>query len=322
MKTNTRKGLQLAIPIFLALFLGWYAFSKVPFNDLIPYFKSANYFWIAVSIFCGILSHISRAYRWNYLLQPLGHQIKLPNSIMAVFAAYLSNYGIPRSGEVLRAAVVSNYEAVPFEKAFGTIVAERVADMLVMLGIIFMTLMLQFEYIITLLKQSVEPKRVTYLSIVLLAVFLLFVLYLKRSKSPVSSKIKSFLKGLIEGMLSIFKMKYKWAFIAHTLFIWGMYIVMFYVATFALPDLNGITLGMMLVAFIAATFTIALTNGGVVAYPLAVMAALALFGIPETPSFAFGWIMWSSQTLMIIVAGIASFLYLPIYNKKAYADIE
>lgn len=316
MKTTTKKALQIVIPILLAILLGWYSFSKIPFREIIPYFKSANYFWIGLGVLCGFFSHVSRAYRWNYLLQPIGYRIKLPNSIMAVFVAYLSNYGVPRSGEVLRAAVASNYENVSFDKAFGTIVAERIADMLVMLVIIFITLLIQFDYILNLLKQSVNPDKLITLLFILITLSVFFFVYLKKSNSEFSTKIKQFFIGLKEGAFSIFKMKNKWAFIAHTLFIWGMYVFMFYITTFAIKDLEGVTLGMILVAFIAASFTIALTNSGVVAYPLAVLAAFALFGIAETPSFAFGWIMWSSQTLMIIIAGIISFIYLPIYNRK------
>ena len=317
MKTTTKKALQIVIPILLAILLGWYSFSKIPFSEIIPYFKSANYFWIGLGVLCGFFSHVSRAYRWNYLLQPIGYRIKLPNSIMAVFVAYLSNYGVPRSGEVLRAAVASNYENVSFDKAFGTIVAERIADMLVMLVIIFITLLIQFDYILNLLKQSVNPDKLITLLFILITLSVFFFVYLKKSNSEFSTKIKQFFIGLKEGAFSIFKMKNKWAFIAHTLFIWGMYVFMFYITTFAIKDLEGVTLGMILVAFIAASFTIALTNSGVVAYPLAVLAAFALFGIAETPSFAFGWIMWSSQTLMIIIAGIISFIYLPIYNRKS-----
>ena len=126
--------------------------------------------------------------------------------------------------------------------------------------------------------------------------------------------------GLLEGILSIFWMEHKWAFIFHTLFIWIMYLLMFYVTTLALEDLNGVSIGALLIAFIAGSFTIATTNGGIFVYPLAIGAAFSLFDIPENPSIAFGWIIWASQTLMIIVLGSLSFLILPIYNRKLKAD--
>lgn len=316
MNTTLKKTLSVGIPLLLAVLFGWYMFSKIPVSEIIPYFKSANYSWIALGVFFGFLSHLSRAYRWRFQLEPMGYNIKLPNSIMAVFITYLTNYGIPRSGEVLRAALLTNYEGVPFEKGFGTIIAERVADMLVMIGIIIITLILQFDFILELLQKSFEPsKLIIYLSISILLMVGLFA-FIKKSSSKFAIKIKNFLKGLMEGILSIFKMKKKWAFIFHTLFIWFMYVLMFYVTTFAVEDLEGISVGAVLIAFIAASFTIAATNGGVFFYPAAVLGALLLFGLPENPSYAFGWIIWSSQTIMILIFGVLSFIFLPIYNQK------
>ena len=117
------------------------------------YFKNANYYWIGLGVFLGLLSHLSRAYRWKYMIEPLGHELRFSNSVMAVFSAYLINYTIPRAGEVSRATILSNYEKVPFEKGFGTIVAERVADVLVMMLIIGFTLIWQFEIILFMLNK-------------------------------------------------------------------------------------------------------------------------------------------------------------------------
>ena len=316
MSSPAKKVLRLIIPILLAVVLGWYAFSKFPISEVLPYVKKANIWWILFGVLLGVLSHLSRAYRWKYLLEPLGYKVHFSNSVMAVFTGYLTNFGIPRSGEVLRAAVLTNYEDVPFDKGFGTIVAERIADVLVMLVIITTTLILQFDYIFRLLENSFSVQKLLLGSLALIILGTSLIFFLKISKSGFALKIKAFFNGLKEGVLSIFKMKDKWAFIAHTLFIWIMYILMFYVTSFAFPELSHITIGMILVAFIAATFTIAATNGGIIAYPLAVMTTFSLFGIEETPSYAFGWVMWSSQTLMLVVLGILSFIFLPIYNRK------
>ena len=315
MAISTKKVLKISIPLILAVFFGWYTFSNLPIDDILPYFKQANYGWIGFGIFCGFLSHLSRAYRWKYQLQPLGYTAKFPNRLMAVFIAYLSNYGIPRSGEVLRAAVLTNYEDVPFEKAFGTIVAERIADTIILLGIVSITLILQFDFIFEILESSFQPQKIIMVGVLGVLFLGLVIWYLKISKSRIALKIKSFIKGLLEGVFSIFKMKHKWAFIGHTLFIWVMYVMMFYITIFSVQDLDGITVGPMLIAFIAGSFTIAATNGGIFVFPLAVAAAFSLFGIPENPSIAFGWIMWTSQTLMIIILGSLSFLLLPIYNR-------
>ncbi len=291
-------------------------FSKIPISDIIPYFKSAHYGWVFLGVFFGFLSHLSRAYRWKYLLEPMGYSVKFPNSIMAVFITYIANYGIPRSGEILRAVVLTNYEDVPFEKGFGTIVAERIADLIVMLIIIIATLVLQFDFIYKLLEKYFNPEKLIMIGALGLVLFVIMFFYVKKSKSKIALKIRGFLNGLIEGVLSIFKMKHKWAFIFHTLFIWTMYVLMFYVTTFSLDDLNGIPLAAVIIAFIAASFTIAATNGGVIFYPAAVLGAFLLFDLPNDPSYAFGWIIWTSQTLMVFVFGVLSFIFLPIYNGK------
>jgi len=304
------------LPILLGVFLIWYSLSKLSFDDLVTYFKNADYAWIFLAMLMGLLSHLSRAYRWLYQLEPLGYNVKLGNSIMAVFATYLINYTIPRAGEVARASILTNYEGVPFEKSFGTIVAERIADLIVMIGIISVTLFLQFDFIYQFLAERFNPSFIFLGLAVLFLAFIIFTQYIQKSKSAFAVRIKTFVNGLVEGALSIFKMKKKWAFIFHTFFIWGMYLLMFYTTSLSIEELNGIPIGAVLIGFISASFSIAATNGGIGSYPVAVFAAFSIFGIAKEPSIAFGWIMWTSQTIMIIVLGGISLLYLPIFNRK------
>jgi len=296
--------------------LVWYSLSKISVTQLLQYFKDANYMYIGLGLFFGLLSHLSRAYRWQFMIEPMGYKLRLPNSIMAVFATYLVNYTIPRAGEITRATIITNYEGVPFEKGFGTIVAERIADMLVMLLIIIITLFLEFEFIYQFFIERFDSHKIIYGLIAVLIIMSLFILFIRSSSSKFAIKVKSFVSGLIEGVMTIFKMKKKWAFIFHTLFIWAMYVLMFYVTTFALEETTNIPLAAILIGFISASFSIAATNGGIGSYPVAVYLAFSIFGIAKDPSIAFGWIMWSSQTLMIIVLGGLSLIYLPIYNRK------
>jgi uncharacterized protein (TIRG00374 family) len=321
-KKSFFKKIKLILPVVLAVFFGWLTFSKMPITETIPYFKSANYWWIALGLVFGVLSHLSRAYRWNYLLEPMGYSIKTPNSVMAIFIAYLANYGVPRSGEVLRAAVATNYENIPFEKSFGTIVTERIFDLIMMLIICVITLFFQFDFIYNLLIEKFNPIKLIGIVFGLSLLFVFFVFYIKKSKSKIANKIKGFTIGLLEGITSVYRMKHKGAFIFHTIFIWLMYILMFYVTSFAVQELQGAPFSAMVVAFIAASFTIATTNGGVFFYPAAVLSALMLFDLAEEPSYAFGWIIWTSQTLIIIVLGVLSFILLPVYNKNKMKLIE
>lgn len=307
------------LPLLLGVFLVWFALSKVSIDELIFYLKKADYKWIVLGVFFGFLSHLSRAYRWRFMLDPLGYKIKLENSIMAVFAAYLINFTIPRAGEIARASVLTNYENVPFEKGFGTIVSERIADVVVMMGIIALTLFLQFEFIYDFFIQRFNPLKIGASVLLLITVVFIAFKIVKRSQSRFAKKIKGFFNGLLEGILSIFKMKKKWPFVLHTLFIWGMYILMFYATSFSIAELEGISIGAILIGFISASFSIAATNGGIGSYPLAIYAAFSIFSIAKEPSLAFGWIVWASQTLLIIVFGGISLIYLPIYNRKRAA---
>ncbi|AUC74472.1 YbhN family protein [Olleya sp. Bg11-27] len=314
-KRPVTKFLKIILPILLGVFLIWYSLSKLSFGAIVSYAKNADYSYILLGVFFGLLSHLSRAYRWVFMLEPLGYKIKLGNSVMAVFATYLINYTIPRAGEVARASILTNYEDVPFEKGFGTIVAERIADMIVMLGIIAVTLFMQFDFIYNFLVNKFDLVKIIIGAVGMLLVGLLFVLIIKRSTSKIAVKIKNFVNGLIEGALSIFKMKKKWAFIFHTLFIWTMYMLMFYVTTLAFSDLSTIPFGAILIGFILATFSVAATNGGIGSYPEAIVIAFSLFSLPEDSSRAFGWIMWSSSTLLIFICGGISLLYLPFFNR-------
>ncbi|MFD2551315.1 YbhN family protein [Bizionia sediminis] len=305
----------------LGVFLIGYSLSKVPLSELWHYIKNANFLFIGLGVLFGLLSHISRAYRWRFQLEPMGYRVKLANSFMAVFSAYLINYTVPRAGEVARASILSTYEGVPFEKGFGSIVAERFADLMMLLLIISYTLILEFDFIASFFVDRFQFKTVALYGFILLMVLGVFVWFIRKSRTGFGFKIKTFIKGLAEGALSIFYMKKKWAFLAHTIFIWGMYVAMFYITTFAVNDLYGITIGAVLVGFISATFSIATTNGGIGSYPLAIYAAFSIFAIAEGPSMAFGWIIWSAQTLLIVLLGGVSLIYLPIYNRKRLAGI-
>ncbi|MDP5231441.1 MAG: flippase-like domain-containing protein [Cellulophaga sp.] len=320
MKTSLKKTLKTVLPIALGVFLVWYSYyvtSEEDRKQIIYYIKEADLFWVAISILMGVLSHISRAIRWNYLLEPLGYKPKLTNNILIIITAYFANLGIPRSGEILRATALSTYEKVPFEKGFGTIVTERVIDLMMLLVLIVVTFFLQTDIILEFFQNRGFNLNSLFLllGVGTVGAALIFFL-LKKSKHTFVLKIKTFLTGLLQGVLSIFKMKYKWLFIVHTIFIWGLYIAMFWVVKFTVPETIDLSISQLLVAFIFGAFAMTATNGGVGLYPIAVSGALAIFGISSTSGDAFGWILWISQTLMIVVFGAISFLVLPLLNRN------
>ena len=321
MNKKIRKTLFIILPITLGVFLIWYFLSKLSPQDkidIINSFKSANYWWVLFSLILGILSHLSRAYRWQFMLEPLGFKPKLPNLIMTVLIAYLLNLLVPRSGEVARATAISKYENIPFEKAFGTIVAERIADVIMLLFIIGLAFFMQADLLKkTLFKDSSSNSLQSILILIALLILgVVFYRFIKRSENAFFVKIRNFINGLIEGAASIFKMKKKWPFIFHTFFIWLMYVLMFYVVSFALPETTNLPFGAIIVGFVVGGLSMALTNGGLGTYPVFVASALILYNIEDNPARAFGWIMWTAQTLMILLFGGLSFLLLPIYNRN------
>ena len=320
MSKKLKKVLKIILPIALGVFLIWYSYRITSEEDriqIIRYIKEADLFWVGVSVFIGILSHISRAIRWNYLLEPLGYSPKVSNNILIILMAYFANLGIPRSGEVLRATALATYENVPFQKGFGTIVTERVIDLLMLFLIILIALFSQTDIILAFLKEKGVSITTT---LILLSIgfigLLLIMAFLRRSSSMFALKIKNFIKGLLDGVLSIFKMKHKWAFVLHTFFIWGAYILMFWVIKFTVPETIKLSFGQLLVAFVAGAFAMSTTNGGIGLYPIAVSKSLAIFGISAVSGNAFGWIMWIAQTFMVVVFGAISFLLLPLLNRN------
>jgi len=291
-------------------------FSPEQLEQVKFHFANANYWIVGFSVFLSMLSHLLRAYRWNFMLDPLGYKPTLANNYMAVSIAYLMNIFIPKSGEVSRAVVINRYEGVPFDKGFGTIISERVVDLLLLLIITAIAFFLQFEALYNYTLSIVEPSKLYPImgGGVLLA--LVFFLFLKYSKSKFQQKVMRFLLGLKDGLLSIFTMKRKGAFLFNTVLIWSLYLLAFYVATFALPETSNISLGTVIIAFVVGSFAFAFTNSGFGAYPISVAGILAVFGIAETAGAAFGWIVWISHIVFIMFFGLLSIIFLPIYNRK------
>jgi len=313
-----KKILFILLPIFLGVFLVYIYIAKFTHEELkqIVYnLKNANYWWILLSLFFGILSHLSRAYRWHFMLAPLGYKPKYSNSIMAVLLAYLLNLVIPRSGEIARAATLAKYENVPFEKGFGTIVAERISDIMMLLIILSIVFFYQADLIISYFS-GVNPTNKIIILVLFFGLAYAGIKLIKKSTHPFLIKMRTFINGLIEGVGSILKMKKKGAFIFHTIFIWLMYIAMFWAVTFTVPETSHLTFEALLVGFIAGAVAMSITNGGFGAYPVFVATALSLYGINKEAGASFGLLMWISQTLMVLTFGGLSFLFLPILNRE------
>lgn len=314
-----KKLLKITLPLAVGVFLCAYAYSQFTEEQLSQVkttFLSANYYYIGFSVFLGFLSDFSRAIRWEFLLRPLGYRTSLLHRTMAVFIGYLVNVTIPRSGEVSRALLVSNYDEVPIEQSLGTIISERVIDMLLLLLFTAVAFVLQFEVISTFLLSKIPFKKLLWLLIGggLLFVVLLYFIY--NSQNKLFIKLKNFLNGIKEGVLSVLKIRHKLLFLLHTLFIWAMYFLMFYIPFFALPETANISLPNVLTAFVVGSFAMTFTNAGFGSYPFFIAEVLLLFGVATPIGTAFGWLVWSSQFAMTLILGGLSFVLLPLITKN------
>lgn len=313
------KIFKIFLPLALGIFLCWYAYSKFTPEQLLEVkenFKQVDYKYLWLGIFLGVLSHVSRGLRWLYTLRPIGYSPRKMNAVCAVFIAYLLNLTIPRSGEFSRALVLTRYDNVPFDKSFGTIVSERIIDMLILLVFISAAFVLQFDLLSGFLLEKIPFERLMWLMVVGGILFLGFVLWLFKSHNPLAYRIKKLFSGFSEGVFSIFKLEQKWAFIGHTAFIWLMYILMFYVSFFALEQTQNIGFADVLTAFVVGSFAIVFTNGGFGSYPLFIAEILLIFGIEYTIGTTLGWVMWIAQFLMILIFGGLSFVLLPVLNRS------
>ncbi len=319
MKAKISKLLSIVLPLFLGIFLIYYSynqFSEKDIDEIKKHFKNANYYYLNFSIFIAFLGSASRAYRWKYVLDHMGYKTSFANNFMAVSIGYLMNMTVPRSGEISRALVLKKYNDVPFDKGFGSIIAERIIDMIVLLGLIIVAFFVQYDVLKTFVLDKVPLQNLILLLTIGFVLFITFILLYVYSKMKFILKIKEKIAGLKEGILSIFHMKKKWSYLGHTIFIWFSYIYMFYIGLLVISETNMLPLSAVITSFIVGSVAIAFTNSGFGSYPFLMAKILLFYHISETAGSAFGWIIWTTQMLLLVFLGALSFLLLPILNRS------
>ena len=326
MKNTIIKILKIVVPIGIGIYLTIYFFSslnKEQIEQTKSAFLDANYFWVFLGLIIAFLSHLSRAYRWLFLLEPLGYKPKLKNAYHAVMAGYVINFTVPRSGEFARAGLLTSYEKVPFEKGFATIVVERVIDVIILGIVFFLTGILQVNSdkfnAITESETTGDSSNLIWYILGAGALFGLIglVFYLKNEK--LKKFVNEKLKGFYQGLKSVWVMKKKWAFLGHTIFIWTCYISSIWVFAQAFPETSMMEIGCVFGAFLVGATAIALLPGGIGIYPLWVNSVLVLYGI----GFAgFGIFLWVAQTVLIVFLGLLSLLLIQRQEKVLETEIE
>lgn len=308
----------------------WLVFRKLDPNVVLEEIRHARYQWLILSILFGIMSHIARAIRWNILIRSMGYETRTSTTFYAVMVGYFANTAFPRLGEVTRCGVLSKKTNVPFTALFGTVISERLFDFIVLVLIILGVIFFQLDFI----RDFVDKYFLSNLSgmassanifIAVVAVLLIFgmplVLYFMFARQirgmTIYQKLSDFIRGLIEGVRTIQRIRQKWSFLLLTLIIWVLYSMMTYVAFFALTDTAHLTfLDGVTVMAIGSLGIVAPVPGGIGAYQFIVKAILVeVYGVASEPAASYSIIAWAAQILMIVIVGILSY-YILVFKKS------
>jgi len=292
------------------------------YND----FKSVNVFWILVMLATYTLSNISRALRWNMLFKSIGYSPKFYNTFFATMITYFVNLFIPRMGEVARAAAMKKAEDIPVEKSMGTIVVDRIMDVICLLVVVGVAFLLEYDTLWNWLKKEVPPEKLASLVKLMigggvafvLAIILFFVFKTKIQSFPIYKKIENILLGFWEGLLSVKNLDNPALFIFHSIFIWSMYFLMNYFGFLAFAPTENLTLTVGLMVFVFGAFGIVIPSpGGMGTYHWLVIAALGLYGINKYDALSFANIsFFSIQFFCNILMGITCVILLFLINKN------
>jgi uncharacterized protein (TIRG00374 family) len=291
-----------------------YAVSKARFELLIPI------------LIMGFISHWSRAVRWRYLMEPLGIKPKISNTFFAVMIGYLANMAFPRLGEVMKCTLLARYEKVPADKLIGTIIAERLFDVICLLLIFLITFLVQIDFAYELLhKIQNKPEAANtnssgtmpwILGILLLGIAILFIFRHRIAALPAWQRIRQTAKNMLSGLMSFRTMEHKGGFLLHTAIIWTMYLSMIVLGFQSIRETAGLAweAGLSVLSF--GSVGMIATPGGLGAYTGLVEKIISLYGIEKAICVAISWVIWLVPTCIIILGGAASFLLLPFFNRK------
>jgi len=314
-----KKQLRILIPIVLGIFFIYITYRLTSQAERLliwNYIKSAQIQYVVGAMLFGASADVIRGLRWQLLSKAIGYRSGTINSIASVFMCYTSNMAIPRSGEIIRATALSEYNKIPIGKTFGTIAAERVIDISISILILFLVWILQYNVILESFFNEdylmfIDNNFWLIFSTVNILIAIIFIL-ITRVK-----KIKRFFKSVLEGFLSLTKLKKKlFPFILLSLLIWTCYVLAFFTIKFSVTELNVIDSSLIFPAFVVGVFSISLSNHGLGVYPLAIALFLSNFGISTEIGLTYGWLAWSCQAIITLIFGGLSFFVLPLLKTR------
>lgn len=314
-----KNSLTVLISIAIAGLFLWLALRGLDFDKIKISLTKANYFWVIFAAVFGVSAYWFRAIRWNLLLEPMGHKISNSNSLWSISFGYLMNLTIPRSGEVARSTALYGVEKVPVDKSFGTIILERVIDLVCMLIFLGLTLIFKFDAIKSFYDNSgFKPNPVIIVAVLMVGIIGLILFFKFKEKFrrfSVISKIIDFIDGIFEGLKSILNLKQKIRFIAYTAAIWICYFFASYLVCFALPETSDFTLADGCFILVIGTIGMIIpASGGIGAFNLAMkfgfMALFISMGKDATEGgelgLAYSFITLPLQIIIMLIMGLIS----------------
>ena len=314
-----KKQLRILIPIILGVFFIYITFRLTTQAERLliwNYIKSAQIQYVIGAMLLGASADIIRGLRWQLLSKAIGYKSGIINSVASVFMCYTSNMAIPRSGEIIRATVLSEYNKIPIGKTFGTIAAERVIDISISILILFLVWILQYDIILESFFEEgflkfIDNNFWLILSSISICIAIIYILITR------IEKIKIFFNSVLEGFFSITKLKKKlFPFILLSLLIWTCYVLAFFTIKFSVTELDIIDSRLIFPAFVVGVFSISLSNHGLGVYPLAIALFLSNFGINTEIGLTYGWLAWSCQAIITLIFGGLSFFVLPLLKTR------
>jgi len=328
MKKKIFSALKYILFLGIGIFLTWWQLSKMTPAEWEAFKKSlanAHYFVLVPVFILAILGHISRAMRWKILIEPMGYKPSTSNAFYAVMCGYFGNTFLPRAGEILRCTLLSRYEKIPLTKLFGTLLLERIFDLMCYFLFIVITFLIQVDTVsdfigsrLSLLfnhKRAVPIWLIILVIICLAAIFLLIARWtlLKYKDHHYVVKLKDLQVGLKEGFSTILHLKKRKQFIGHTLFIWATYLFEIYIGFSALSYTSSLGMGAAFSVLSLATLAMIISPGGLGAFPIAVQQVLLIYNVDN---ISFGWLMWGVTTAIILLVGAISFGLLIYQNRN------
>lgn len=306
----------------------------LPLTDkLIADFKSTNFAWIALVLLAFVISNINRTYKWKMLLQPMGYRPRFINGFLSILVGYFANLGLPRMGEVVRAGLLSRYEHIPVEKVMGTIVVDRVVDVLCLGGAFLLALVFESEKIwnyIVASKGAGQGGNAGGIWLLLLlagAVFagLLFVFRNQILKNRIVQKVIQMIKGFWEGIQTVRRLEKPGLFVFHSVSIWVLFFLMTWLGFQSFQPTAHLGFGAALTVFVFGTLGFVIPSpGGMGTFHALVIASLTTFyAIKGDDAFAIANIIFFSVSIGFnVLLGLISLIVLPLINKNYQPGVE